>query len=55
LRDAIDVIIGKLDEKISDASRQNSINSKKSPVPILDFGKHKTKERAVSNDFTLKL
>ena len=33
LRDAIDVIIGKLDEKIGDTSRRHSMKSSKSPVP----------------------
>lgn len=56
LRDAIDVIIGKLDEKLGDTSRRHSMKSSKSPVPKLDVGgSGRHKARATSNDFTSKL
>ena len=54
LRDAIDVIIGKLDEKI-EASQRFSIKSKSSIAPGTGLLKQRQikpyKERAVSNDF----
>ena len=49
LRDAIDVIIGKLDSKIGEVSYDQSLN--KSGNAVFPRQLTRCKERAISNDF----